>query len=317
VFSGITSGVTDTPASVSTPPVGLIEAVGERYRLGVSGPTERLEGGYENDLFLVGDGSRRYVVRVEVGPAEPAGLAWEHAFVTALAKTVREVVTPFAAADGSTFFLHEGRAVSVLPFVNGRPADRDRDWEAAARMLGRLHRAAARIDMPPRPGQPSLYDRDWSLPAPSPEVPAALVEAGPRIKHELARSASWLRRTRLPCGPIHGDYYRGNLLVSKGRVVGLVDWRESHVDAWAYELANGIWEFCKAGDDFDRRRAARFANAYRSEGGVVAPAHDVHLESLMRCRRLVELTWALSEPRSGDWDWGYDLHNLRALDNLG
>jgi hypothetical protein len=89
------------------------------------------------------------------------------------------------------------------------------------------------------------------------------------------------------------------------------------VDAWAYELANGIWESCKTGDDFDRDRAARFAAAYRSEGGVAPPAHDVHLEPLIRCRRLVELLWALSEPRSGDWDWSYELHNLRALDNLG
>jgi Ser/Thr protein kinase RdoA (MazF antagonist) len=313
----MTSGMTDTSASVATGPVGLIEAVADRYRLELSGAAERLEGGHENDLLLVCDVSGPYVIRVEAGQAEPAGLAWEHAFVMSLAEKVPEVVTPFAAEDGSTFFVHRGQAVSLLPFVDGRPADRDRDWEAAARMLGRLHAAAARIDAPPRPGQPSLYERDWSLPAPPQGAPSALVEAGARIERELTRSADWLQRTRLPCGPIHGDYYRGNVLVSQRRIVGLVDWRESHVDAWAYELANGIWEFCKAGDDFDRRCAARFAAAYRSDGGVVPPAHDVYLEPLIRCRRLVELTWALSEPRSSEWDWRYELHNLRALDHLG
>jgi Ser/Thr protein kinase RdoA (MazF antagonist) len=309
--------VTDTTASLATAPAGLFEAVAARYRLAFSGSVGPLEGGHENDLFLVWDGSRRYVIRVEAGQAEPSGLAWEHAFVSALAAKMPEVVAPLPAEDGSTFFLHRGRAVSLLPFVDARPADRDRDWETAARVLGRLHAAAAGIDIPPRPGRPSLYERDWSLPAPPPSAPPALVDAAARIEHEMERSASWLRSTPLPCGPIHGDYYRGNVLVSQRRVVGLVDWRESHVDAWAYELANGIWEFCKARDDFDRRRAARFAAAYRSEGGVVPPAHDVHLEPLITCRRLVELTWALSEPRSGDWDWSYELHNLRALDNLG
>jgi Ser/Thr protein kinase RdoA (MazF antagonist) len=308
--------MTDRPTSGSMAPE-LVRAVAARYGLELSGPVERLEGGHENDLLLVRDTSRPYVIRVEAGRADPRGLEWEHALVTALAERIPEVVTPLAAEDRSTFFVHHGHAVSLLPFVEGSPADRERDWEAAARLLGRLHAAAAHMELPPRPGQPSLYERDWSPPPRRQEAPAALVEARARIEYELRRAAEWLRRTQLPRGPIHGDYYRGNVLVSDARVVGVVDWRESHVDAWAYELANGVWEFCKTGDDFARDRGERFAAAYRSEGGVVPPAHDVHLEPLIRCRRLVELMWALSEPRPAEWDWSYELHNLRALDNLG
>jgi Ser/Thr protein kinase RdoA (MazF antagonist) len=291
--------------------------VAARYGVELTEEAERLEGGHENDLLLVGDASCLYVIRVEARDVDPSGLLWEHALVRALADEVPEVVCPLRAKDGSTFFVHGGKVVSLLPFIDGRPADRDRDWEAAARFLGRLHANAAELAVGPRPDHPALPDRDWALPAVPEEAPAALVEAGPQIERELVRFADWLRRTELPQGPIHGDYYRGNVLVLHNRVVGLVDWRDAHVDAWAYELANGVWEFCKRGDDFDRDRAVHFTAAYRSEGGVVPPAHDEHLEPLIRCRRLVELTWAFSAPRTVDWDWGYELHNLRALENLG
>jgi hypothetical protein len=45
------------------------------------------------------------------------------------------------------------------------------------------------------------------------------------------------------------------VLVTRGRVTGVVDWEESCVDLLDYELANAVWQFgvSKRENDFDRR----------------------------------------------------------------
>jgi phosphotransferase family enzyme len=55
--------------------------------------------------------------------------------------------------------------------------------------------------------------------------------------------------------------YRGNVLFGRGRLVGLVDWEESCLDLFAYELANAVWEFWKDKrcNDFDRELATSLA----------------------------------------------------------
>jgi Ser/Thr protein kinase RdoA (MazF antagonist) len=116
-------------------------------------------------------------------------------------------------------------------------------------------------------------------------------------------------------GLVHGDITRGNVLVADDRAIGLVDWEETTVDWQAYDLANGVWEFCeRPGDDFDRAAGHRFVAAYRDAGGTVLAAEDDLLVPLIRVRRIVEVLRARAD-RHADWD--YHRHNLRAFANLG
>jgi aminoglycoside phosphotransferase (APT) family kinase protein len=70
-------------------------------------------------------------------------------------------------------------------------------------------------------------------------------------------------------GIVHGDYYRGNLLVDGGYIVGLVDWDEARVDNYVTEFAWSMWEFAKSPDGTTMLadRADRFAEVYRQVGG--------------------------------------------------
>ncbi|MDP8911579.1 MAG: phosphotransferase [Actinomycetota bacterium] len=300
-------------------PAGLGRALASRYGVAPIESARRLEGGYLNDLYRVDAGSAVLVVRVERRQANAHSVAWEHALLAFLAPRLPEVVAPIPALDGSTFFVHAGRAVSLLPFVEGRPAGRGdrREHAAAATLLGRLHSALVEYDASPRPGRPSLVELDWALP---PSLPPSLEPHRRRLEDEAARMREWVRAVACSEAPpataaIHGDFYPGNVLVDEGRVCGLVDWEEAHVDWTAYELANGMWEFCRRGDDFDRDAAREFIAVYRSAGGVVPPEQESRLVPLIRCRRLVELfatAWC-EEPFA---DGEYALHNLRALANL-
>jgi Ser/Thr protein kinase RdoA (MazF antagonist) len=158
--------------------------------------------------------------------------------------------------------------VSVWPFVPGRLARRlDRDDSlAAAELLRRLHDAG----------------RAWT----GGQKPGARTTPGDGER-----------------GPIHGDYYRANLIVRRRTIRGLVDWEESCVDLLDYELANAVWEFCKSKrtHDFDRALAAEMMAVYGS------PLEPDDLVPLILVRRHIELDL---------WDGAYRRHTRHAIANL-
>lgn len=158
--------------------------------------------------------------------------------------------------------------VSVWPFVPGHAPRRNYEPHAvaAAELLGRLHQAAAEWRGPQRPG--------------AQDTPGE----GPRA-------------------PIHGDFWRANMLMVRGTIVGLVDWEESCVDLLEYELANAVWEFCKSKrtHDFDRRLAAAMVEAY---GAECAPDELIPMILIRRRREL------------GASDESYRRHTQRAIENL-
>jgi Ser/Thr protein kinase RdoA (MazF antagonist) len=67
------------------------------------------------------------------------------------------------ARDGHTFVEFDDRVASLVPFIDGAPADPSREPHraAAARALGRLHRAAADLAIPPRPRLRPLAELVW------------------------------------------------------------------------------------------------------------------------------------------------------------
>jgi Ser/Thr protein kinase RdoA (MazF antagonist) len=254
-----------------------------------------------------------FAVRLGFEPSPP-GIEWEHAVVTALAAEIPEIPAPVPAADGATWFRHGDVAVWLLPFVEGRPADVTREahrLEAAA-PLGRLHAAGAGIAAP-RPDVRPLRELAW----PDPPLRDALVEHA----HALPAARAWaidfvagLRSRPLATGLIHGDFFRGNVLLAGHRAIGLLEWEEATVDWQAYDLANGVWEFChQGGDDFERADGERFVAAYREAGGTVPPREDDLLGRFIRVRRMMEV---LRAPTDRHVDWDYHHYNMRAFANL-
>jgi homoserine kinase type II len=240
-----------------------------------------------------------------------ASIAWEHALVATIARDVPEVVAPVRARDGSTFFIHDGDAIWLVPYLDGEPAGYS-DADAAASLLGRLHAVTVSLDVPPRPGPEGLEQlRSLSVDR---------VPEGWRVRIEpLHRDAlallDELDARELVRGVVHGDMFRGNVLMRDGKVVGLIDFEEAHVAPLVSELANGIWEFTKSKDthDFDRGAAARFVAAYRDAGGPVPPDEEDLIVPLIRAKRVLEL---LRAPADRHVDWDYQAHNLRAAENL-
>ena len=291
-----------------------MRAVEARYGFPVA-VLRPLTGGYANDVFLVDSPRGSLVLRRKHPPSDPAGIEWEHELVARLAAELPEVPAPVEALDGSTFFLYEGDAVSLVPALAGRPASRrDRRHRiAAAALLGRLHRLTAALELPPRPGIAGLAEvrtlaadrlpRGWRR-----RVAEHGVEALALFERVAAREPA--------SGVLHGDFFPGNVIARDGRIVGLVDWEEAHPGWLATELANAGWEFCRtpAGDDLERNELRRFVDAYRDAGGPPDEAEDDLLLPLIRIKRILEV---LRAPTDRHVDWAYQERNRRAFERLG
>lgn len=295
-----------------TVPVSEVERrYGVRLRV-----RRRLTGGDECDVWLAASDVGAVVVRVSPPWRTPEEVAWTQGLVRFVAAGVPEAVAPLRALDGATAFGHEGGWVAVFPFVPGRVVDRRRSAErlAAGRLLARLHlRLAARALAEGDPAVPRGRPQptEWG---PVAGEPAVLADG--ELDDWYARRVAAADLLR---GPVHGDYYRRNLRWGQGRVVGVIDWDDAHVDFTMQEVAWAAWEFAKspAGDDLDVGHARAFLEAYREAGGPCARAEYRHAVPFIRRRLRGEIRGNLSAAARGEpWDAEYVRAELRAFEAL-
>jgi Ser/Thr protein kinase RdoA (MazF antagonist) len=290
----------------------LIRAARERYALGHVTSVQRLRGGYANDVFLLTAVEQRLVLRVKYPPVDLDSLTWEHRLLNALSNTMREVPAPLRTRDGATFFLFDGRPVSLMPYLPGAPA-RPEDRVPVAQTLGRVH--ATTVRLPQRPGHPRLRD------LPFPEIgalPSWLENWRLRIRQARSDAIDLVDRLAksrpLRNGIAHNDIFPGNVLMHEGRASALLDWEEADIDWLVWDLACGLWTFCNHRDEeLDSQAAGTFLAAYREAGGTVPPNEDDLIVPLVRVKRILEV---LRAPTDRDPRWDYQLANLRAYENL-
>lgn len=242
-------------------PEGLLSEVRDRYEV-VAGGVEALVGGTASILWRL-DSDPPVVVRMSQY-YQLEDLRWSCRVASEFAGMVPEAIRPLVGADGEPAFLWDGRPVTVWPFVDGQPLDRQdlAQLRQAARLLGRLHKAALGC---PSLGEGAIPDRDDS------EAASLLPD------DELDE---WLRSWRgryaaeEQLGWMHRDFFPGNILYRQGEIVGLVDWDEVEWGPLSAELAWSVWEFGKSptGDALLRDHALEFLTAYRQEGGPVRPS---------------------------------------------
>lgn len=282
----------------------LTRAIEGRFALEIHAAKQIEQG--DEALVWRADTDRGPIV-AHVGPAWRSSeeLVWVHRVVQHAAARVPQSIAPRRAGDGSTFFRHEGRPVTLFAFVEGEPLDPTLPAPRAhsARVLASLHAAMAGWAGGPRPagvpGGPGRRGRGEDRPE--------------LVDRELDR---WWAATSpsLRAGVLHGDYYRRNLLCRRGKVVAVIDWHEAHVGPIASEVAWAAWEM--AHDDelrFLPERAASFLGAYGPGAPSLAlavPLIRVWLrENIRYALRLASYEQPIEE--------GYLATQLRAFVDLG
>lgn len=262
----------------------------------------RLGGGEEATVARVDTSAGPIVVQERPSWRTRAEIEWVHAVVRQAAREVPEAVAPIER-DGQSVFEWDGRLLAFYPFVEGERLDREDPAlrVEAAHLLAAIHLALL----------------DWKgAPRPDPGPGAPTLVPDPPDLSDAALDAWWSAvRETLVVGATHGDYYRGNLLCSGDRIVGVVDWSEASVRSIALELAGATFELCRDDEHtFRAERADDFIGRYRSAGGPV-PAEELKvLLPLIRVWVRNDARWALAlGERDGD---GYAGRQTRAFCEL-
>ena len=140
------TGQVSPAADPAEPGADLLKAVAEAYGLRTPISTERLTGGFANDVFLLTD-DPPVVLHIKHPPLDLQSLSWEHQLLVLLRPHLPEIPAPMRTLGGRTFLLHDERPVWLTPYVPGEPAE-PADRRAVAAALGRLH--AVQLKVKPR-----------------------------------------------------------------------------------------------------------------------------------------------------------------------
>jgi Ser/Thr protein kinase RdoA (MazF antagonist) len=322
-----------------------------RYSLGRIRRAQPLTGGYWNEVLRLDCSRGHFVLRLSHPTTLQAGVAYEHVILQFMNAHIPQVHAPLKTGEGTTYFQHAGRIISLFPLMPGRPLRKERAGErlAAARMLAQLHQVALTYpSLAPRPGRAPQATLNWEH-NPMWDWPAlqtlladwspAATQAGEPGEQEaipliLARweqivryremSRDWMANLaasgrELQMAPTQGDYYANNLLVQAGQISGVVDWDECGPEWLAYELGRATWEFCrdKPANRLNLAWARRFLAAYQAVDGPVPSTDFDLLLPFIRCVRIQEILFNLEQARLGQpWSPAYMLHNLLSLENL-
>jgi homoserine kinase type II len=133
---------------------------------------------------------------------------------------------------------------------------------AVGAVLGRMHLAARSFgEAPDNPRGPA-----WRA-ATAPQVMPFLDESRQRLLEAELHFQSRLDRRSLPCGPVHADLFRDNVLFDGAAVGGVIDFYFAGVDAFLFDVAVTLNDWCidhPTGTVIDAKADA-FLRAYASE----------------------------------------------------
>lgn len=167
---------------------------------------------------------------------------------------------PVASRNRGLYGRLAGKPAALVSFLPGSDVAAPGSGECAqaGSLLASIHSAgrsfAGRMPNPRGP-------RWWTSVMPE-IVPFLGAEDVALLRGEV-RFQSRLRRGRLPLGPIHGDFFRDNVLFEGGRISGVIDFYFAFTGALLYDVAVAVNDWCMLpGGRLDDGRAQALLEAY-------------------------------------------------------
>jgi homoserine kinase type II len=171
---------------------------------------------------------------------------------------------------------------------------------AVGEMLARMHLAAR--DFPRH--QPNLRGLAWwneTVPVVLPfvgEAQAALLRSELAFQNHIAGRSAY---AALPCGPVHADLFRDNVMFEDGRLTGLFDFYFAGVDSWLFDIAVCLNDWCVdlATGAHDEERAHAFLRAYEAVRPLARAEREL-LPAMLRAGALrfwISRLWDFHLPR--------------------
>jgi Ser/Thr protein kinase RdoA (MazF antagonist) len=269
-------------AAVSAPSDERIADVIELLGPATDGDVNTAQRFGEDYVWLLGRGSRRWVLKRGRPEQDEDDVSWEHDHLRRLSATGFPASAPVPAFDGQSWTRLDDRIWATLSYLPGRSLASEpvHDMEAAGAFLARYHGAARLVPVErQRPTSAELsHLREVTPPDPLREVLVSdeSLDQFARLLDDLEGGLRQLQYETLERLVIHGDPTNDNLIVEGAppAVVGMIDFGSAHLAPWIVDLAAALWRSGRRVDsavELDLARVTGFVAGYHGESPL--PLH--------------------------------------------
>lgn len=284
----------------------------QAYDVGTLREMKGIAAGIENTNYFVTTDQGRYVLTLfERLPARD--LPFYLNLMTHLARRGIPCPLPIPNRDGAIMVEFKSKPTALVTRLPGSTLTHPDAAHCAqvGAVLADMHLAGR--DFPDGLANPR-GPKWWN--ATAPQVLPFLDEAAQRLlRDELAFQASH-RSAPLPRGPIHADLFRDNVLFDGDHIGGVVDFYFAGVDAWLFDVAVTLNDWCvdKAGG-IDPVRARALLQAYHER----RPLLDIERDEWPAMLRAAALRFWVSRlydfhlPRPGELVHAHDPAHFRRV----
>jgi homoserine kinase type II len=236
-----------------------------RYALGTIREFEPIVSGIENtNYFVTADNGRFVLTLYERLP--PDELPFYLNLMAHLAHAGVKAPAPQPDRSGALWSFLNGKPAGLVARLDGFPAERPHAVQCAAagEALARMHVAVANY----RGRLSNRRGPAWLRQAARAVRPFLCADQNALLAAEI-KYQSGFARSRLPRGAIHGDLFCDNVLFEGEQVSGIIDFGFAATDAFAYDLAIAVNDWCTVPEGpnlaaLDAARCAAMVAAYRA-----------------------------------------------------
>ena len=255
---------------------GELQAWLIRYALGEVLSFEPIAAGIENTNYFLTTEKGRYVLTL-YERLPPEDLPFYLNLMAHLARAKVPAPAPQPDRSGALWSMLNGKPAGVVARLEGAAVMMPgvQHCAAAGAALAQLHHSAETY----RSRLGNRRGRAWWRQAARAVRPFLTPEQNALLEDELSFQAR-LEKPKLPSGAIHGDLFRDNVLFVGETVSGIIDFGFAATDAFAYDLAIAVNDWCLSRDP-------------RHEGEPDADCERAMIGAYTALRPLSDVEWAM------------------------
>ena len=282
----------------------------QQLHLGELVSLQGISGGIENTNYFASTAQGDYVLTL-FERLNHAQLPFYLQLMKHLAGQGIKVPMPQADPQGVILFTLCDKPAAVVERLQGHSElnPSAAHCQAVGDMLARMHLAGASFDL----AQPNLRGLTWwneTAPIVTPYLTAqqaALLTSELAFQNHVAASSA---HSALPCGPVHADLFRNNVMFVDHELSGFFDFYFAGVDNWLFDVAVALNDWCIDLDtgSFDVPRLDAMLGAYQAVRPLQAAERQL-LNPMLRAAALrfwISRLWDFHLPREASMLQAHD-----------
>lgn len=248
------------------------EALLGRYDLGTLLDLQGIAAGIENTNYFLDTSAGRFVLTL-FEKLTPAELPFYLGLMGHLAARGVSCPAPVADREGVVLTAVNGRPACIVTRLKGAWVEAPTAAHCAAvgGALARMHLAGADFGMRmDNPRGPRWWHEAANL------IDGFLDDAQRELLRSELHFQDEVRAAELPRGLVHADLFRDNVLFDGSQVGGLIDFYFACTDAWLFDVAVTLNDWCLSADGtVDTPCAEAFLAAYGAARPFTTIEHEV------------------------------------------